>query len=149
VPELFPSAEVVDNEELTVVEEEISKKTWAFDFQKGEFVLSPDGKVKKCDRIEAYRQWCYKALATPRFRHLAYSTDYGHEFDDLIRRNLTREANESEIQRIVTETLMVNPHTVSVEDFSFRWEEDTCYYSCTAYTDFGEDTLIEGVFRPS
>lgn len=152
MPELFPTQEPGLTQETT--EEETAAnllqtgKTWLFDYETGDFVRTPDGRVKRVEGLEAYIQWARKTLATPRYKHLAYSGQYGQEFEDLIGRDLTKQAVESEIQRIVTETLMVNPQTVEVGQFSFEWQEDALFYTCSVLTVFGEAQLegrIEGV----
>ncbi|MFS1513041.1 DUF2634 domain-containing protein [Chengkuizengella sp. SCS-71B] len=138
---LFPESIPFEEQQITEQESERSKKTWAFDFEKGDFVRTPDGKTPFIEGIDAYKQWVMFILSTPRYRHLAYPRDYGHEFDDLIYRNLPREANESELKRIITETLMVNPQTKEVGDFSFSWEGDTVGYQFTVRTIWGEEQL--------
>lgn len=132
---LFPIDDPDILEEATQDEEEVFwGRSWKFDFKTGEFVTTLTGKVVEADELEAYIQWCYGALNTPRYRHVIYSRSHGQEFDDIIGRDLTREALESEIQRIVTETLMVNPRTGSVNNFRFRWETDALYYTCDVTT---------------
>lgn len=145
MPELFPTQELEPTQE-TAAEETTANllqtgKTWLFDFETGDFVRTPDGRVKQVDGLEVYIQWARKSLATPRYKHLAYTRDYGQEFEDLIGRGLTKQAIESEIQRIVTETLMVNPQTVEVGQFSFEWQEDAVFYTCSVMTVFGEAQL--------
>nr|WP_315990773.1 DUF2634 domain-containing protein [Desulforamulus aquiferis] len=101
------------------------------------------------DDLESYIQWCRKALLTPRYRHLIYSRNYGSEFEELIGRGLTRAAIESEIKRITTETLMVDPRTASVHSFFFEHREDAVYFSCSVSTVRGDiftiDSLAKGV----
>jgi len=109
-------------------------KGWRFDFEAGEFVLTPTGKVAPANELEAYMQWCEKALRTPRYRHMIYSRNYGSEFDDLIGRGYPKAIVESEITRIVTETLMTDPRTGSIQNSSFSWGNDGVYFSCDVYT---------------
>jgi hypothetical protein len=120
-------------------------KSWRFDFEAGEFVLTPTGKVVETKDAEAWKEWCKKALATARYRHLVYSRNYGQEFEDLLTRNLNRAANESEIKRIATETLMADPRTAAVRNFTFTWEEDRCLFSCEVTNVLEETASINGV----
>lgn len=120
-------------------------KSWRFDFEAGEFVLTPTGKVMETADTDAWLEWCTKALATARYQHLVYSRNYGQEFEDLLSRHLNRAANESEIKRIATEALMVDPRTAAVRNFQFTWEEDRCLFSCEVTNVLEETATISGV----
>lgn len=106
-------------------------RSWRFDYRMGDFVMTPTGKIAEAADTDAWVEWCRKALQTERYRYMAYSRNYGQEFDDLIGSGLSRSAVESEIRRLTRETLMSDPRTAGVDDFRFRWEEDRCYYTCT------------------
>jgi len=140
MPNLFPLEEVSVQDEATEenTDQVKFKKSWQFDFEKGDFVQTPTGKVATADEIQAYTEWCYKALLTPRYRYLIYSRSYGQEFEDLIRRNLSRAGNESEIKRIITEALLVDPRTAEVTNFAFNWDGDTVYVTFDAITVRGD-----------
>lgn len=134
MPNLFP--EDTTNELVVEDVEEIDVefgRSWKFDFEKGEFVTDPVGRVIEADPINAWVEWCKKAIHTIRFKHLIYSDDFGQEFDELIASQLTRDANESEIRRMTTECLMVSPRTESVDNFSFEWDKDRVYFSFDIY----------------
>lgn len=119
-------------------------KSWTFDFAAGDFNLTPTGKVAGSTEEEAWLEWCRKTLMTARYWFLIYSRNYGQEFDDLISRHLTRAGNESEIKRIATETLKVDPRTKAVENFTFTWEGDQCYFTCEVSNVRGETANISG-----
>ena len=121
-------------------------RSWMFDFDAGDFVLTPTGKVAESEGVDAWLEWCKKVIRTERYKYLIYSRNYGQEFEDLISRHLPRAANESEIIRIVTETLMVDPRTASVGNFTFRWEGDQCFFTCTVTNVRGQTGTVEGVF---
>ena len=144
MPRLFPSEAVTpipeaDETKVTTVQ---FNRSWRFDFDKGDFVLTPTGRVAETTGLEAYIEWCKKALITPRYRHLIYSRNYGSEFDDLISRGLSREAIESEIKRMATEALMVDPRTATVKNFVFGWQEDAVYFTCSITTAQGDRTTV-------
>ncbi|WP_239616144.1 DUF2634 domain-containing protein [Cohnella mopanensis] len=137
---LFPVSELSE-EQNEVVNDNVSfGSSWRFDFEAGEFLLTPTGKVAGCEGTEAWLEWCKKALQTERYRHLVYSRNYGQEFNELIRSGLPRSAIEMEIQRITTETLMTDPRTASVDSFSYEWIEDSCFFTCTI-TNIHEETM--------
>ncbi|NPV52224.1 MAG: DUF2634 domain-containing protein [Firmicutes bacterium] len=120
-------------------------RSWRFDFDKGEFVLTPTGRVAESEGADAWLEWCQKALMTARYRYMVYSRSYGQEFEELIGRHLTREANESEIRRIATECLMVDPRTASVGNFTFQWDGDTVYFTCEVSNVRGETGTVSGM----
>jgi len=149
VANLFPQS-IEDNwedeqtEEADVSGEVSFGRSWRFDFEVGDFVMTPTRKVAVADETTAWVMWCEKAIRTPRYRHLIYSRDHGQEFDDLIGKGYSRSLQESEIQRIVTETLIVDPRTAGVEDFNFLWKEDACYFTCSITNVRDEETVLEG-----
>jgi hypothetical protein len=119
-------------------------RSWRFDFDAGEFVMTPTRKIAQVDGMDAWVMWCQKAIRTPRYRHLIYSHQYGQELDELIGRGYSRAVQESEIQRMVTETLMVDPRTLSVDSFTFSWQEDGCRFSCQIRNVHDEQFTLEG-----
>lgn len=146
MPNLFPTEEVTTTPELPEAQTSQVQfgRSWRFDFDAGEFVLTPTGRVAESRDTDAWLEWCRKALHTARYRYLIYSRNYGHEFEDLIGRGLTQEAIKSEIKRIVTECLMVDPRTAAVENFSFEWEGDTVKFTCEVSNVRGETGTISG-----
>lgn len=115
-----------------------------FDFETGEFALTPTGRIAVAADTEAWLQWCAKALLTERYRYLVYSRGYGQEFDSLMGLGLPREAAESEIARIATETLMADPRTAAVRNFKFSWERDRCDFTCEAANVRDETGTLQG-----
>ena len=137
MPNLFPTITINTETEPGEIEAQnknvLFGKSWHYDFEKGDFTFSPvNGKVAESNTFDAWINWCKKALITERYRFLAYGRNYGQEFEKLISQNLTRPGNESEIRRLVTECLMADPRTASVDNFTFSWQEDKCFFSCVA-----------------
>lgn len=148
MPNLFPEEfmnQINEQTQEQEVQEQVQfGRSWKFDFEKGDFVQDASGKLVEAEPFEAWVDWCNKALRTTRYKHLIYSADYGQEFEDLLRRHLTREANESEIKRMVTECLMVNPYTDRVENFKFQWTGDEVRFTFDIYNILGEGTTLDG-----
>lgn len=124
---LFP--EDMDFEITELVEDEMDtvdnfKKSYAYDFEKGDFKRAPDGTILIVDRLEAYMQWCQKTLITKRLRHLSYTSAYGQEYYTLIGAGLSKPAIELEVERITREALMVHPYTKEVNNFEFTWDKN-------------------------
>lgn len=73
-------------------------KTWAIDFEAGTIGGFIDGE-------RALRQFVQKALLTEREKYPIYTEEYGTELHDLIGEDVTPALMDSEIQRMVYESL--------------------------------------------
>lgn len=95
----------------------------AFDYEAGDF--RRDGKNKLLDStgIESWKSWCINCLMTERYKHLAYSTDFGIELDAAFRA-ASREEAESILTREITEAIMADPYERAryVSEIEFSWE---------------------------
>lgn len=129
--------------EKSSTEEITFGRSWRFDFDVGDFVMTPTRKVAAADETAAWVMWCQKAIRTPRYRHLIYSREHGEEFDDLIGKGYSRAVQESEIKRMVTEALMVDPRTAGVGDFTFLWQDDGCFFTCRITNVRDEEAMLE------
>lgn len=142
MPNLFPTFDapgLVETETRTTVQ---YPKSWLYDFEKGRVVVDGSGRVVMADGLTAWAQWCIKAASTLRFAHLAYSPDYGCEYD-AARREPTRKAVESSLERAITEALIVDPRTEAIRDFDFQWRGDEVYVSFTAVPVIGDPQQLE------
>ncbi len=119
-------------------------ESYLFDFEKGEFVADGAGRIVVADGHTAWKQWCVKAVLTERFAHLIYSGDYATEIEQALR-NSNRAVVEADIERTITEALLVDPRTKMVRDFSFEWSGDQLWVAFTAVPVVGEAVRIEGV----
>lgn len=130
MPNLFPEDTSFENNIDSIEEPLEFKGSYLFDSLKGEFVKNPDGTIAKANDLSAYIQWCYKAIATPRYK-LAYSDLYGQEFKNIMCKDMSKSAIELEIKRMTQETLMVHPRTRDVNNFVFEWSEskEEVYYT--------------------
>ncbi|SCW43968.1 Protein of unknown function [Paenibacillus tianmuensis] len=141
---LFPSSPILPEASEFAVRTIGFGRSWKFDYAVGEFVTTPTGKVAESRGVEAWLEWCNKALSTARYRYLAYTRNYGQEFDDLIAKGLNRSGNESEIKRIATECLTVDPRTASVSNFQFDWQGETCMFTCEVRNIHGTTGTLTG-----
>lgn len=145
MPNLYPTFEMPELAEQQQAQPEPEyPKSYLFDFEKGDFVLDGAGRIVIADGHRAWAQWCVKTVLTERFAFLAYSWDYGVEIEEALK-NPNRAAIEAEVERTITEALMVDPRTESVRDFSFRWQADELYVSFTVVPVIGEAARIEEV----
>ena len=99
-------------------------KSYLFDFEKGDFVVDGAGRIVIADGHTAWVQWCIKTILTQRFAYVIYSSDYGTELEEA-QKQPNRKAVETELERAITEALLVDPRTEMVKDFVFEWEGDT------------------------
>jgi hypothetical protein len=111
-----------------------------WDFTANEFKLM-NGKTTIATGIDALKIWILKALATQRYIYPAYTWNYGQEFDDLIGQNPSKAVMQSETERSLKETLLVNPHITGVKDVSITIDGSKLSVDFTAVTDQGEAVL--------
>lgn len=119
-------------------------RTWKYDYNEGEFKTTPSGKVVEVEGVEAWAEWCKKALLTERYYYLVYDHNFGQEFEALIGTAIPRELVEMEIKRIVEETLSQHPYTSRVGNFTFEWKDDECYFTCEVESINGESIQVGG-----
>lgn len=105
--------EKMDNEEL----EELCE--YAFDYKNNCLLKNEAGQNYYVYRNEALKIWIYKALMTSRYRHLAYSDDFGNEMFELIGKAIDHEVLLLELKRYVTEALMYNQYIRELSEFDF------------------------------
>lgn len=137
--QLFPTfdlPEITSDEE----EDESYKQSVKWDWEKGDFVRDATGKMLICDGHEAYIDWVLKTLSTERMSCLAYDSDIGTEFEDIFSYD-DSDRVESEIEKTITEALMVDPRTDYVRDFAFTRDGDQLYATFTVKSkSWEEDT---------
>lgn len=94
----------------------------AFDSQRGDFLRDGTHKLLDSDGIESWKSWCINCIQTERYKHLAYSTDFGIELDKAMKAS-SREEAESILTREITEAIMADPYrrTNYIEDITFDW----------------------------
>ena len=122
---LFPEGY---EDEIVTVEDRVSDKPVgyrngiAFDYTTGDFMR--DGKNKMLDStgIKSWESWCINCLHTERYKHLAYSTDFGIDIAAAMAAG-SREEAESILTREITEALLADPYerTAYVEEIEFDW----------------------------
>ena len=94
-------------------------KEYAWDFDIDHFIYDSNGNHILLEGNEALKVWCYKALKTERFMYLAYTHGFGMELYPFMAKVMGVMERKSELKRMVTEALMVNPYIVSVDSITF------------------------------
>ncbi|MGN0999701.1 MAG: DUF2634 domain-containing protein [Faecousia sp.] len=122
---LFPVGyenQVITDEDLETGNPTGYRNGIAFDYEAGDF--KRDGKNKLLDStgVESWESWCTNCLNTERYKHLAYSTDFGIEIDAALKAASRKEA-ENILTRQITEALMADPYerTAYISEIVYDW----------------------------
>ena len=96
-----------------------------FDYESGDFVRQKDGRLKEATGIEAWEQWCHKAIRTQRGAYEAYEDNFGVDFDRLLQAESRAEV-ENILNRQIKEALMNDSaeRTQFVGKVEFVWHAD-------------------------
>lgn len=122
---LFPEGyedEIVNPEELEREYATGYRNGISFDELAGDFRRDGMNKLIDSDGIESWKSWCINCVQTERYKHLAYSSDFGIELDAVFAAT-SREEAESVLTRQITEAIMADPYqrTKYIEDITFEW----------------------------
>ena len=121
---LFPKGyetEVI--EDVQVQEKKVGyRPSVTFDFVTGDFPRDGRYRMIPATGVEAAKQWCMKELLTERYKHLAYSTDRGVNYDAVFGAE-TRGMSESIFIREATEALTSDPYgrVMYVPEITIEW----------------------------
>jgi hypothetical protein len=113
---------------------------YAWDF-KTDCPQLTDGKWETVTKNDAIKIWAMKALRTQRYRFLAYSPNFGHEFENLIGKGLTKNTILSQFKRYINDALMLNPYIKSISNLAIDVESEKITIGCTLITPYGEVNL--------
>nr|DAT07938.1 MAG TPA: Protein of unknown function (DUF2634) [Caudoviricetes sp.] len=115
-------------------------KEYAWDFERDCFLYDPSGQHILFTGNDALEVWIYKALKTERFSYLVYSWQYGIELKPFVGKVMGVDERYSELRRVITECLMVNPYIKSIDSFVFAPENhgELVHVHITLATVYGE-----------
>lgn len=132
---LFPTYIEEDQELESYIEETQTPREYEIDFDTEKLT----GKI--VEGLEAIKVWIWLAMRTARYRYYIYSWDYGNEIEDLIGTGYTDEYIQSEVERIIEDTLLINENILSVTDIEVTRENDKISANFTANTLYGEVSI--------
>ena len=94
----------------------------AFDYVTGDFARDGKNRMLDSDGIESWKSWCINCIQTERYKHLAYSSDFGIELDPVFRAE-SREEAESILTREITEAILADQYgrTQYIENIEYNW----------------------------
>lgn len=122
---LFPEGyenEVITQDDLIAEKPTGYRNGIAFDSLRGDFLRDGMHKMLDSDGIESWKSWCINCLQTERYKHLAYSTDFGIEIDKALRAS-SRQESESILARQISEAILADPYkrTKYIQEITFEW----------------------------
>ena len=125
MPNLYPAGyeeEIITEEETTTDSPIGYRNGIAFDHQIGDFMRDGSNKILDSTGIESWKSWCINCLQTERYKHLAYSSDFGIELDKAMAAT-SREEAESILTREITEAILADPYerAAYIETLNFNW----------------------------
>lgn len=96
----------------------------AFDYLTGDFKRDGKNRMLDSDGIESWKSWVINCIQTERYKHLAYSSDFGVELDKVFAAE-SREEAESILVRQITEAVLADPYerTAYVESVELKWTD--------------------------
>lgn len=126
MPNLYPEGyenETVELDEIVSNKPVGYKNGIAFDYQAGDFARDGKNRVLDSTGIESWQSWCINCLQTERYKHLAYSSDFGIETDQIFRATSRAEA-ESLLTRQITEAILADPYGRAdyIDSLTYEWE---------------------------
>lgn len=120
---IFPENFLEDD--ITTLNDDFEQQqSYAIDFDTMTYKKDSSGNIILLDNLESYLQWCQLAVITDRNNYIAYDEKFG--IDALIASS-DRKLIESELERIISEALLVHPLTKNVDNFTFTWKNDIVY----------------------
>lgn len=116
-------------------------KEYAWDFETDKFRYDGNGNHLLLTGNDALEVWIYKALKTERFSYLAYSWGYGIELKPFIGKVMSVQERYSELKRVITECLMVNPYIKSIDSVTFSQDGPSVTCRITLTSIYGEVSM--------
>ena len=125
MPNLFPESyetETINPEDIQESSSIGYRNGISYDDGLGEFRIDGKNKMLDSNGIESWKSWCINCLQTERYKHLAYSTDFGIETEAAFKSQSKEEA-ESILVRQITEAIMADPYERAeyVVNVEFNW----------------------------
>ena len=100
-----------------------------------------NGSPQWVEGLEAIKIWIYKTLLTQRGYFMAYTFNYGQDYEDLIGSGLSVSALKSEVKRMTEEALLDNECILKLENFDAVISKDKIQISFIAVTTYGNVTM--------
>lgn len=127
----YATFDIPDDSADMAVEEETPAYLPAplFDHQAGDFVRDGSNRIVMADGLTTYKGWVEKCLQTQLGAALSY-LDFGIDYEGALAQDEPGAAI-AELERSITEGLLMHPMTERVRDFEFTWQNDALNVSFT------------------
>jgi hypothetical protein len=102
-----------------------------------------DGEPQIFEGIEALKLWITKSLKTERYRWLAYSWNYGSEFESIVGAQITDNVKQKEINRLIREALIFDNRIKDISNFKITQDDDVINVTFDVLTALGDNIQIE------
>lgn len=135
---IFPFIDVSNVNEHAENKEIEELCEYAFDFKNNCLRKDETGQNYYVYKNDALKIWIYKALMTPRYRHLAYTEEYGNEMFSMIAQSIDQEILILELKRYITEALMYNIYIQELNSFEFLIEGSKIFIKFHVISIYGE-----------
>lgn len=116
---------------------EVVPREYKYDFTERKIALS-NGSPEYVEGLEAIKIWIYKTLLTQRGYYMAYSFEYGQDYEDLIGSDFSQEALQSEAKRMTEEALFNNKNILKIEEFDSKIDGDKFEIRFITITTYGK-----------
>ena len=126
-------------EESTTTSKSIPRE-YKYNFNERKIALI-NGSPQWVEGLEAIKIWIYKTLLTQRGYYMAYTFNYGQDYEDLIGSGLSVAALKSEVKRMTEEALLDNECILKLENFDAVISKDKIQISFIAVTTYGNVTM--------
>lgn len=137
MPRLFPDYTPLAVPTATDAVREITfGDSWKFDFNKGEFVLTPrSDRIEETTGVDSLIEWISKTLITPRASYPIYDLWYGCDIERLMLGHGIQIIPD--IHRNIRESLMVDDRVKDVTSFTSTVKGDAVFttFNVIAYND--------------
>ena len=119
-----------------------------WDFETGDFATNGAGQPIYGSGYDAWVLWCTKIVLTQRWAHDGYTPNTGIEAKEAFKEP-DRKAQESALERTITEALMADPagRTAQGRSFLFVWGGDSLDIRCEVVGTDGNSATVEALLR--
>jgi hypothetical protein len=130
-PLIPPFTALAVPEDPTSRREIVYGEGWQFDFNTGEFILTPTGQVARTTGVDTLIQWIRKTLITNRYTYPIYPRWYGSDLETMIGSAVATHAVAAEVLHMIKDSLLVDNRIKDISNMSATVDGDRLFASFT------------------
>lgn len=149
-PETDPFPEFDDGLEAVALDDDLEDEisgfvpesfgfTWAFDFEKGDLMLSDQGRASVRSGVDAVREWCQHVLLTQRGQSPIIDPNVGTTLEELIGARTKSPYVIARIKQEVIQALELHDRIDSVKVTNVATEGTSAFVTVAITLDTGEE----------